>query len=99
MATMGMSDSEEYYARMRERASLLCERIDEATHALIGVEQAVSEAARSDLEVAGHLGVIEHHDLIYCVDTAKFSVRVAELIALEHREGVRRGASGEVTHL
>ncbi len=92
-----MTDSAELYTRMSRRASGLCERIDEAIHALLSVESAVNEAARSDVDVAGQLQPTEYEDLVQCVESAMFALRGAERIALDHQDDVRRGATGQVS--
>lgn len=91
-----MNDSDQQFVRMRERASDLCHRIDDAVSALMAVSSAVHEVARSDLDVAGELAVTDHEDLVRCVDDATFSTRTAERIALEHLDDVRRAAAGEI---
>jgi hypothetical protein len=82
-------DTEAHYDRMRSRAGKLCNDLDDAVHALLNVERAVSEVARADLGLMGELDEFEHADLEHFVRSAKLSLRAAERVALLHERDLK----------
>ncbi|MTD53871.1 hypothetical protein [Amycolatopsis pithecellobii] len=93
METIEISESAQLYARMSQRASTLCEQLDDAINALLGVHQTVREVARADLDVMGELSATDSADLVQYVESALFSSRGAERIALSHQYELRRWAT------
>ncbi|HVW45334.1 MAG TPA: hypothetical protein VHC18_28680 [Amycolatopsis sp.] len=91
-----MSDSDQHNVRMGQRASTLCDRLDDVISALMVADRAASEVARSDLDVAGEMGSTDHSDLVRCLEDAEFQARTAERIAHEHLDHVRRAAAGKI---
>lgn len=96
MTTSEMSDSNKHAARMGERASTLCDRLDDAISAVLEADQAMREVARSDLDAAGEMASTDQGDLVRCLEDAGFAVRTAERIALGHLSEARRAAAGEI---
>lgn len=79
-----MSDTRLYYEQLRGRARQLVKRLDDVTNGLIMVESAVDEVMRADMDNPGELSTTDAADLRQLLDTALFSVRAAERIAVEH---------------
>ena len=88
-----MSDTRTHYKLISRRARDLRERVDDAIHALLMVQQAVGEVGNGDMELPGELWVVGRADLQQCVDAALFSTRAAERITNEHIADANRELS------
>jgi hypothetical protein len=88
-----VSDTRTHYKLINRRARGLRERVDDAIHALLMVQQAVGEVGNGDMDLPGELWAMEHADLQQCVDAALFSARAAERITNVHVAEVDREMS------
>jgi hypothetical protein len=85
-----MGDTRLYYEQLRGRARQLVNRLDDTMNDLVLVERAVDEVMRADMDNPGELSTTDSGDLRQLLDTAMFSVRAAERIAVEHVNDVDR---------
>lgn len=88
-----MSDTRAHYTQIGKRARDLRERLDEAIHALLMVDQGVSKIAKADLGLPGELRLVEQQDLQHSVQKALFTTRAAEYINERHIGDVDREMS------
>jgi hypothetical protein len=79
-----MSDTRSYYEQLRARARQLTSKLDDAMADLLAVEASVDEVMKADMDNPGELSTTDAADLRQFLDTALFSVRAAERIALDH---------------
>lgn len=85
-----MSDTRLYYEQLRGRARQLVNRLDDAMNDLMSANSAVEEVMRADMDNPGELSTTDAADLRQLLDTALFSLRAAERIAVEHVNDVDR---------
>ncbi len=85
-----MSDTRTYYEQLRGRARHLVVKLDDAMADLMAVETAMEEVAKADMDNPGELSTTDTADLRQFLETARFSVRAAERIAVEHSNDVDR---------
>ena len=85
-----MSDTRLYYEQLRGRARQLVKRLDDAMNELMSADSAVEEVMRADMDNPGELSTTDAADLRQLLDTALFSLRAAERIAVEHVNDVDR---------
>ena len=85
-----MSDTQVYYEQLRGRARRLVASLDDAMTDLMSVELAVAEVMKADLDNPGEMSTTDGADLRQLLDTAQFSVRAAERIAVEHSNDVEQ---------
>jgi hypothetical protein len=85
-----MSDTRLYYEQLRGRARQLVTQLDDAMNGLMSVESAVDDVMRADMDNPGELSTTDAADLRQLLETALFSVRAAERIAVEHVNDVDR---------
>jgi hypothetical protein len=85
-----MSDTRLYYEQLRGRARRLVTQLDDAMNGLMSVESAVDDVMRADMDNPGELSTTDAADLRQLLETALFSVRAAERIAVEHVNDVDR---------
>ena len=83
-----MSDTQVYYELLRDRARRLVGSLDDATTDLMAVEIAVTEVMKGDMDNPGELSTTDGADLRQLLETAQFSIRAAERIAVEHSNDV-----------
>ncbi|TNC23931.1 hypothetical protein [Amycolatopsis alkalitolerans] len=90
-----MSDTRLYYEQLRGRARQLVNRIDDAMDGLLSVDGAIDEVMRADMDNPGEMSTTDAEDIRRMLDTARFSLRAAERIAVTHAGDVdgamRRG--------
>lgn len=85
-----MSDTRFYYQRLHDRARHLVERLDDAMAGLLLADRAVDEVMKADMDNPGELSPTDAADLRQSLETAMFSVRAAERIAVAHIADVVR---------
>jgi hypothetical protein len=85
-----MSDTQVYYEQLRGRARHLVTRLDDAMTDLMTADTAVGEVMKADMDNPGELSTTDAADLRQLLDTALFSIRSAERIAVEHASDVDR---------
>ncbi|TVT49670.1 hypothetical protein FNH05_16710 [Amycolatopsis rhizosphaerae] len=85
-----MSDTRTYYEQLRARARHLLGKLDDTMSDLLAVESAVDEVSKADMDNPGELSTTDAADLRQFLDTALFSIRAAERIAVEHVNDVDR---------
>ena len=79
-----MSDTKVYYEQMRGRARRLVTTLDDAMTEMMSVELAVNDVLKGDMDNPGELSTTDGADLRQLLETAQFSLRAAERIAVEH---------------
>ncbi|MTD53626.1 hypothetical protein [Amycolatopsis pithecellobii] len=97
-----MSDTRLYYEQLRGRARQLVNRLDDAMDGVLAIDRAVDDVLRADMDNPGELSTTDSEDLRQLLDTARFSLRSAERIAVAHVSDVeaamrRLGLAGEKT--
>lgn len=85
-----MSDTRCYYEQLRGRARHLVSTLDDVVHGLVVAERGVDDVLRADMDNPGELSTTDAADLRQSLDSALFSVRAAERIAVEHVRDVDR---------
>lgn len=85
-----MSDTRFYYEQMRGRARHLVETLDDAMTGLLLADSAVDEVMKADMDNPGELSPTDAADLRQSLESALFSLRAAERIAVEHAADVAR---------
>ena len=83
-----MSDTQVYYEQMRGRVRQLVVALDDTMTDLMAVELSVTELMKADMDNPGELSTTDGADLRQFIDTAQFSIRAAERIAVEHANDV-----------
>lgn len=79
-----MSDTRRYYEQLRGRARQLVDRLDDALDGVLSVDRAVDDVLRADMDNPGELSTTDSEDLRRLLDSARFSLRCAERIAVAH---------------
>ncbi|HVW42711.1 MAG TPA: hypothetical protein VHC18_15300 [Amycolatopsis sp.] len=85
-----MSDTQVYYEQLRGRARRLVASLDDTTTDLMAVEMALTELMKADMDNPGELSTTDGADLRQFIETAQFSIRAAERIAVEHSNDVEQ---------
>ncbi|WP_143249863.1 hypothetical protein [Amycolatopsis sacchari] len=75
-----MSDTAEYYTKLRDRAAKLAQSLDDAVVALAVTHIDVEEIGKGDIGDEAEMSETSLEDLRRCVANAAFHVRMAEQI-------------------
>ncbi|NKQ56578.1 hypothetical protein HFP15_27240 [Amycolatopsis sp. K13G38] len=85
-----MSDTKVYYEQLRGRARQLVTSLDDTMTDLMAVEIAINEVSKADMDNPGEMSTTDTGDIRHLLETAQFSIRSAERIAVEHSNDVEQ---------